>query len=75
MGLPVRFAASDSQRQGRGRVSSDMPVGITQQPDRARRSPEEAPSTDSLAHSKRMPNNRKARAEARAFVDPLNCAC
>jgi len=39
VGLPVRFAAPDSQRQGRGRVSSDLPVRITQQPDEARRSP------------------------------------
>jgi hypothetical protein len=31
VGLPVRFAAPDLQRQGRGRVSSDMPLPITQQ--------------------------------------------
>ena len=32
MELPVRFAASDSQRQGRGRVSSGMRVRIIHQP-------------------------------------------
>ena len=30
MGVPVRFAAPDPQRQGRGRVSSEMPVRIAQ---------------------------------------------
>ena len=39
MGLPVRFAAPDSQRQGRGCVSSEMPVRINQQPYETRRSP------------------------------------
>jgi hypothetical protein len=38
VGLPVRFAAPDSQRQGRGRVSSEMAVRINQQADEARRS-------------------------------------
>jgi hypothetical protein len=32
MGLPVRFAAPDSQCQGRGRVNSGMPVRITCSP-------------------------------------------
>ena len=31
MGLPVRFAAPDSQRQGRGGVSSGLPVRLTHQ--------------------------------------------
>jgi len=34
MGLPVRFAAPDSQCQGWGRVNSGMPVRITLQPEK-----------------------------------------
>jgi hypothetical protein len=37
MGLPVRFAAPDSQCQGRGRVNSGMPVRVTLQPEKPQR--------------------------------------
>ena len=39
MGLPVRFAAPDSQYQGRGRVNSGMPVRITCSPKNPSHSP------------------------------------
>ena len=39
MGLPVRFAAPDSQCQGWGRVNSGMPVRITLQPEKPSDSP------------------------------------
>jgi len=39
MGLPVRFAAPDSQCQGRGRVNSGMPVRLTLLPEKPSDSP------------------------------------
>ena len=39
MGLPFRFAAPDSQCQGRGRVNSGMPVRVTLQPEKPSDSP------------------------------------
>jgi hypothetical protein len=39
MGLPVRFAAPDSQCESRGRVNSGMPVRIALQPEKPGDSP------------------------------------